>query len=75
MAAWLDRPRGWIPPAKKQAPPPAEPAGEPVEEIVIYWLLRCPACHSPDTIVTSTREAIRHHKCRACGRCFKSVER
>jgi DNA-directed RNA polymerase subunit RPC12/RpoP len=43
---------------------------------VIYRPIRCPRCGSKNTRVTSTRGRIgvRYHKCRACGKPFKSVE-
>jgi ribosomal protein S27E len=37
--------------------------------------VRCPDCHSTDVPVTSSRRPIRWHKCRVCGKTFKSVER
>lgn len=47
---------------------PAPPGG------VIYKVVKCPECGSKDTKVTSTRRPIRHHKCKSCEHCFKSVE-
>ena len=41
---------------------------------VIYRPVRCPKCGSVKTKVTSTRRPVRHHKCKDCGECFKSVE-
>jgi len=41
---------------------------------VLFHAVHCPECGSTDTRVTSTRRPIRHHKCRACGETFKSVE-
>jgi len=43
---------------------------------VIYHPVRCPECGSVDTVVTSTRSPIRHHKCRNpdCNARFKSCE-
>jgi len=42
---------------------------------VLYSLeIRCPSCDSTNTVVTSTRRPIRHHKCRDCGICFKSYD-
>lgn len=46
-------------------------------EEIIYRVpvVKCPECGSNDTPVRSTRRPIRHHKCRACGNTFKSVEK
>jgi len=41
---------------------------------VVWHVIRCPECSSTETRVTSTRRPVRHHKCQACGHCFKSVE-
>lgn len=35
----------------------------------------CPECRSARTRVTSTRRPVRHHKCRDCNHCFKSIEK
>jgi transposase-like protein len=47
-------------------------------KLIVYPLMRCPedrgGCGSTDTKVTSTRRPVRHHKCKACGYTFKSVE-
>lgn len=37
--------------------------------------IHCPNCGSIETRVTTTQRPIRHHKCLACERCFKSFER
>jgi len=42
---------------------------------VIYHILRCPACQSPNVKTTSTRVPVRHHKCHDCGENFKSLEK
>lgn len=40
-----------------------------------YVPTECPHCHGTDCPVTSKPTGgLRHHKCRACGRCFKSQE-
>ena len=39
-------------------------------KVVVYQVLRCPKCHSGNTVVTSTRKPIRHHKCFDCLSCF-----
>lgn len=44
-------------------------------ETVTYHATRCPSCNSARTRVRSTQRPVRHHKCEACGHCFKSVER
>lgn len=35
----------------------------------------CPACGSPDTVVTKSTPPLRSHKCRKCGHPFQSTER
>lgn len=42
--------------------------------VVPYRLVRCPACHSENTRVTSTRRPLRQHKCLDCGHPFRSKE-
>ena len=44
------------------------------DKIVVYRPVTCPECGSTHCPVTSTRRPHRHHKCLACGWCFKSVE-
>ncbi len=44
------------------------------EQAVIYRPVRCPACKSKQTKISTTRDRIRYHKCRDCGQTFKSVE-
>lgn len=64
--------------AESAEPATAEPNGNgevSAGGAVIYRPVRCPECGSTDTKVTSTRRPVRHHKCRACGAAFKSVER
>lgn len=41
---------------------------------VTYHVVRCPACRSDETRVTSTRRPLRYHKCDRCGHSFKSTE-
>lgn len=41
---------------------------------VPYRPVRCPQCQGTDCPVTSTRKPVRYHKCRSCGKTFKSVE-
>jgi rubredoxin len=43
---------------------------------VIYRPIRChcPACRSSDVPVQRTAGRVRYHKCRDCGKNFKSVE-
>jgi transposase-like protein len=57
-------------------PPPQQPPPPPVSRPggVIYRPVRCPECQSADVKVTSTRRPTRHHKCKACGHTFKSIE-
>ncbi len=54
-------------------PPVAAPAR--ARQVVFrHGRTECPKCKSTSTAVTSTRAPIRHHKCRDCKYCFKSVE-
>jgi ssDNA-binding Zn-finger/Zn-ribbon topoisomerase 1 len=41
-----------------------------------YRVLRCPHCDSKDTVITSTRKPVRHHKCKneKCKKTFRSME-
>lgn len=47
---------------------------EPGEMAVRYQVTRCPHCHAANTKVTRTIKKIRYHKCRECGKNFKSRE-
>jgi hypothetical protein len=42
---------------------------------VVFQRVKCPVCKSKDVPVKSTVDRIRYHKCRDCGRNFKSVEK
>jgi transcription elongation factor Elf1 len=61
-----------------KAPPPQEQEPEleipPQPEFVVYRLVRCPDCGSAKTVITSTRRPIRWHKCKSCGKPFRSQE-
>ena len=48
--------------------------GTPPPEVVTVQPIRCPACDSPQTHVTSSRLPLRYHRCDGCGRNFKSLE-
>ncbi len=56
----------------EEVSPPAPP------KRTVYQPIRCPefdgGCGSINTKVTSTRRPVRHHKCRDCGKNFKSTE-
>lgn len=52
--------------------PASVPQGIPPP--ITYPVEACPGCQSPDVRVTTSRGRVRHHKCRACGAKFKSVE-
>jgi len=75
---WVPKNRDWLgkrPPRKprrKEEPPPED---ENLPTVIISKT-RCPHCHSDDTFVASSPKdsRIRYHKCRACGKPFKSVE-
>ncbi|HUW32602.1 MAG TPA: hypothetical protein VM223_13410 [Planctomycetota bacterium] len=85
---WLDRKRNWLPPRRREpaaagsSPKPKaenpKPSIPPELPGVIYRPLRCPGCRSKDAPVYSTTNertrVIRYHRCRKCGRTFKSVE-
>ena len=67
---------------KKRVKP--EPAGTEHEAVVIWHDIKCPYrdCGSEDTYVAHSDpltkgcvNKIRRHKCRECGRTFKSVQR
>jgi len=60
----------WTATVETELPEPTEPA----DNGVIFRPVRCPDCGSAETRVTSTRKPIRHHKCIACGKAFKSCE-
>lgn len=47
---------------------------EPPAPLVRYVRVKCPQCGGGNCPVTSTRGRNRHHKCKGCGNCFKSVE-
>lgn len=47
---------------------------QPKPKPVRYQILCCPACGSEKVRVTKTERPVRHHKCRDCGECFKTVE-
>lgn len=51
----------------------ADPTG-PSWKTVTFHVLRCPSCHSDAVRTVSTQRPIRRHKCKRCGRPFKSVE-
>ena len=54
----------------------AGPTAEPTEgQALTYHLVRCPACQSDNTRISSTRRPVRYHRCLDCGETFKSVER
>lgn len=63
----------------------AEPSngdGEHETGAVVFHVLKCPACQSEKTKITSspkqkdpTVSRIRYHECKGCGNTFKSVER
>ena len=61
---------------KATAEEPEPPANREVSPggAVIYRAVHCPQCGSADVKITSTRRPVRHHKCKACGEAFKSVE-
>lgn len=42
---------------------------------VVFHVVQCPACRSPNTRITSTRRPVRYHRCGDCGQTFKSVEK
>jgi DNA-directed RNA polymerase subunit RPC12/RpoP len=50
---------------------PADPA---VKSVVKYVKVRCPFCQSRSVKTTSTRGAIRWHKCGDCQKPFQSIE-
>jgi transposase-like protein len=53
----------------------AAPEEKPEEKYLTQYLkTQCPACGSIHTLVTSTRDEARYHKCQDCGRNFKSIE-
>lgn len=51
------------------------PAVSPETQGLRYPVRQCPHCQSTKIRVTTTRKPLRHHKCDACQRTFKSVER
>jgi len=62
-------------------PEPEPTVTEKVKEVIskvagaiTYHVLRCPHCQSKDTVITSTRKPLRHHKCKTCKKTFQSVE-
>lgn len=52
----------------------SEPEPELPDNVVRYHVTRCPKCRSEKTKITSTRKPYRHHKCKSCEHCFKSLE-
>lgn len=63
----------WLIPWDLSPAEPEKPAPT-TDRPVAFPMIHCPACESAKTHVTSTRRPIRHHKCDACGHCFKSHE-
>ena len=53
-------------------------AGKPKLPIIAWTPPRCPWCDSEDVIVTGRGrlfKRLRYHRCRSCGKSFKSYER
>lgn len=59
---------------KGPADKPADGIKIPRERTTVALAVKCPKCGSEHTRVTSTRRPIRHHKCKECGKCFKTNE-
>lgn len=71
------------PPAIALPPPPPPPAEvrQALGGAVLYNPICCPACHSENTRITSTRPRknpstpqIRYHRCNDCDHRFKSIQ-
>ena len=57
-------------------PPGGQSRGRCDSDSVLWTRVRCPQCGSKDCpVYDSSHIPIRYHKCRACGRNFKSVEK
>jgi len=64
-------------PKPSRSADPAAPVdtGPPPDGLAVaYPLIRCPACDSTETRITSTRRPLRYHRCSDCGHTFKSRE-
>ena len=85
MADWHADRRDWLPddPEHASRPPGATSDRQPrriVPEYVCILFVRnhCPHCGSPrsraDHVVRTPTRVFRYHRCRGCGRRYKSIE-
>jgi len=62
------------PPQQRSGRLPARSPGDP--DCVLWTRVHCPRCSSNDCpVVNSGHIPVRYHKCRGCGRSFKSIEK
>jgi len=45
------------------------------DNVIYYYIMKCPKCGSEKITVVTTRRPLRYHKCDDCGHTFKSVEK
>jgi len=76
VVSWIGKNRRWLNGYAKKPKP--EKKEKPEEDAVVFMPVKCPNCDAKGKgkiITYGNTPPIRYHKCKSCGRKFKSIEK